>query len=64
MPDISHLPPRMLSGCEQATAMFVARQMTPRMTIEKIEFDVKAVRDQNGILHSHTNQNEIINTIM
>lgn len=39
-----------LCGCEQVTAMYVARQMKPRLVIEKIEFDVHATRDQRGSL--------------
>ncbi|ETW07409.1 hypothetical protein H310_01932 [Aphanomyces invadans] len=40
-----------LCGCELATAQFVARHMTPRMTIEKIEFNVQASRKKQGALH-------------
>jgi uncharacterized OsmC-like protein len=39
-----------LIGCEQATAMFVARQMQPRVIINKIEFEVEAFRDNQGAL--------------
>ncbi|KAF0737261.1 hypothetical protein Ae201684P_006158 [Aphanomyces euteiches] len=39
-----------LCGCELATAQFVARHMKPRMHIEKIEFDVRASRDNAGAL--------------
>ncbi|OQR84318.1 OsmC-like protein [Achlya hypogyna] len=39
-----------LCGCELATAQFVARHMTPRLTIEKIEFSIHAVRDPAGAL--------------
>ena len=37
-----------LLGCKQATAMFVARHMTPRMHIDRIEFKLHAERDQRG----------------
>ena len=39
-----------LVGCKQATAMFVARHMKPRMKISQIEFDVSASRDESGSL--------------
>ncbi|EQC42360.1 hypothetical protein SDRG_00098 [Saprolegnia diclina VS20] len=39
-----------LCGCELATATFVARHMTPRVHVEKIEFDVYAERDSLGAL--------------
>eukprot|EP00521_Asterionellopsis_glacialis_P017684 CAMPEP_0195300032 /NCGR_PEP_ID=MMETSP0707-20130614/26626_1 /TAXON_ID=33640 /ORGANISM="Asterionellopsis glacialis, Strain CCMP134" /LENGTH=186 /DNA_ID=CAMNT_0040362599 /DNA_START=259 /DNA_END=819 /DNA_ORIENTATION=- len=37
-------------GCTQATAIFVGRQMSPRLLIEKIEYDVSANRDERGAL--------------
>jgi len=37
-------------GCTQATAIFVGRQMNPRLLIEKIEYDVTAHRDERGAL--------------
>jgi uncharacterized OsmC-like protein len=37
-----------LCGCELATAQFVARNLDPVVKIEKIDFDVQAVRDQLG----------------
>jgi putative redox protein len=37
-----------LIGCEQATAMFVARHIP--MTIHRINFNLKAVRDEKGAL--------------
>eukprot|EP01041_Mallomonas_annulata_P012839 gene12839-27069_t len=54
-----------LCGCEQATASFVARNMTPRMKIEKIEFDIQGVRDELGAIslplgqHEHKNPSAI-----
>ena len=38
-------------GCTQATALFVGRNMNPRVYIEKIEFDsIEAYRDERGAL--------------
>lgn len=37
-----------LVGCCQATAVFVGRSMTPRLAIERIEFDIEAYRDERG----------------
>ena len=37
-----------LIGCEQATAMYVARHIP--MKIEKIDFEIDAVRDERGAL--------------
>lgn len=38
-------------GCTQATALFVGRQMSPRILIESLEFhDIEAVRDERGAL--------------
>ena len=34
-----------LVGCEQATASFVARHMTPRMALSHVEFSYEAERD-------------------
>jgi uncharacterized OsmC-like protein len=40
-----------LIGCTQATAMFVARNLRPsRLAIDRIDFDVEAVRDERGAL--------------
>ena len=38
-------------GCTQATALFVGRQMKPdRIILDKMEFDIQAVRDEQGAL--------------
>jgi uncharacterized OsmC-like protein len=38
-------------GCTQATAVFVGRQMTPRILIESLVFEgIEAVRDERGAL--------------
>ena len=38
-------------GCTQATALFVGRQMKPRVLIESLEFDnIEAFRDERGAL--------------
>eukprot|EP00816_Leptocylindrus_hargravesii_P004938 CAMPEP_0196806498 /NCGR_PEP_ID=MMETSP1362-20130617/6405_1 /TAXON_ID=163516 /ORGANISM="Leptocylindrus danicus, Strain CCMP1856" /LENGTH=183 /DNA_ID=CAMNT_0042179999 /DNA_START=335 /DNA_END=886 /DNA_ORIENTATION=+ len=37
-----------LIGCTQATAMFVGRSMSPRLMIDKLEFDIEAYRDNRG----------------
>jgi putative redox protein len=38
-------------GCTQATALFVGRQMSPRILIESLEFvGIEAVRDERGAL--------------
>ena len=39
-----------LCGCEQVTAQYVARQMKPRLLIDKIDYDIQATRDQRGSL--------------
>ena len=39
-----------LCGCELVTAQFIARNMTPRVTIDRIDFDVSASRDQRGAI--------------
>lgn len=39
-----------LIGCTQATAMFVGRNMIPRLFIEKMEFDIQGSRDDGGAL--------------
>jgi putative redox protein len=39
-----------LVGCTQATALFVGRQMEPRILLESLDFDLTAVRDQRGAL--------------
>jgi uncharacterized OsmC-like protein len=40
-----------LIGCTQATALFVGRNLTPRIVIERMEFDIDAVRDERGSLN-------------
>jgi uncharacterized OsmC-like protein len=37
-------------GCTQATALFVGRNMKPRILIDKIEFDLNAKRDDRGVM--------------
>lgn len=37
-------------GCTQATAIFVGRNMKPRILIDRIEFDIEAERDERGAL--------------
>ena len=38
-------------GCTQATALFVSRQMKPdRIILDRMEFDIQAVRDEQGAL--------------
>jgi len=37
-------------GCTQATAIFVGRNMQPRILIDRIEFDIKGERDERGAL--------------
>mmetsp|Transcript_8807 Transcript_8807/g.17759 ORF Transcript_8807/g.17759 Transcript_8807/m.17759 type:complete len:219 (-) Transcript_8807:580-1236(-) len=44
---VEHLLAALL-GCTQATAIFVGRMMSPRMLIDKIDFDVEAHRDNRG----------------
>jgi putative redox protein len=40
-----------LAGCTQATALFVARNLRPRrLDIDRIEFDLRAARDERGSL--------------
>lgn len=39
-----------LIGCTQATALFVGRQLQPRVLIERMEFDIEAERDERGAL--------------
>ena len=39
-----------LVGCTQATAVYVGRMMTPRLLIDKIEFDFGGFRDERGAL--------------
>lgn len=39
-----------LIGCTQATGIYVGRMMQPRLIIDRIEFDVKAHRDERGAL--------------
>ena len=35
-------------GCTQATAIFVGRNMKPRVLVDKIEFDIVGQRDERG----------------
>jgi len=37
-------------GCTQATAMFVGRNMKPRIQIDRLEFDIVGERDIRGAL--------------
>jgi len=46
---VEHLLAALL-GCAQATAVFVGRNMTPRLLIDRIEFDIGAYRDARGAL--------------
>jgi putative redox protein len=39
-----------LIGCTQATAIYVGRMMTPRLLIDRIDFDINAYRDERGAL--------------
>ena len=39
-----------LIGCTQATAVFVGRNMKPRLVIDHLEFDIRASRDERGAL--------------
>ena len=39
-----------LIGCTQATAVFVGRNMEPRLVIDYLEFDIDAHRDERGAL--------------
>lgn len=39
-----------LAGCTQATALFVGRQMRPRVKIDLLEMEFKAERDTRGAL--------------
>ena len=39
-----------LVGCTQATAVYVGRRLQPRLVIEKIDFNIKAYRDERGAL--------------
>ena len=40
-----------LVGCKTATATFVARHMRPRLSLQGVDFEVEASRDQHGSLH-------------
>jgi putative redox protein len=62
-----------LTGCTQATALFVGRQMNPdRLVLDRLEFDLHAVRDERGALHLPVDQdppvpsrlNEVTGTIV
>lgn len=37
-------------GCTQATAMFVGRNMQPRLLIDRMEFEIEGERDERGAL--------------
>ncbi len=39
-----------LCGCEQLTATFVARHMEPRIDIKRIDFEVRAMREERGAI--------------
>ena len=39
-----------LCGCELVTAQFIARNMKPRVIIDRIDFDIRACRDQRGAI--------------
>lgn len=39
-----------LLGCTQATAVYVGRNMQPRVLIDRLEFDINACRDNRGAL--------------
>lgn len=48
-------------GCTQATAMFVGRQMNPRLLIDKLVFEnVQAERDERGALQLPIDENPIV----
>ena len=40
-----------LVGCEQATAAYVCRHLSPRVRLESIDFRYEAERDPRGALH-------------
>ena len=40
-----------LIGCTQATAVFVGRHMKPRVIVDRLEFDIRACRDERGALN-------------
>ena len=46
---VEHLLAALL-GCTQATAVYVGRMMTPRLLIDKIDFEIDAYRDERGAL--------------
>ena len=39
-----------LIGCTQATATYVSRNMSPRLAIDHMDFDIRAIRDERGAL--------------
>ena len=39
-----------LIGCTQATALYVGRNMKPRVLVDRLEFDINAFRDSRGAL--------------
>jgi uncharacterized OsmC-like protein len=49
-----------LIGCTQATALFVGRNLTPRVDIRHMEFDIQAERDEEGALQLPVTQDPIV----
>lgn len=49
-----------LLGCTQATAIFVGRNMVPRILIDKIDFDIQAERDERGALTMPIHETPVI----
>lgn len=47
-------------GCTQATAVFVGRNMEPRLVIDYLEFDIDAHRDERGALEMPITQTPAI----
>ena len=47
-------------GCTQATAIFVGRNMEPRLVIDYLEFDIDAHRDERGALEMPISQKPAI----
>ena len=45
-----------LIGCTQATAVFVGRNMEPRLLIDRLEFNIYAHRDERGALEMPINE--------
>lgn len=44
-----------LTGCEHVTAVYVGRSMMPRILIDRIDFEISAVRDERGALQHPIN---------